>query len=51
VDIDDVIPIALAYASILGDPRYHPNIDLNDDGLIDIDDVIIPAIHYGTIDP
>jgi nitrous oxidase accessory protein NosD len=51
IDIDDVILIAIAYASILGDPRYKPNCDLNDDGLIDIDDVIIPAIHYGTIDP
>jgi hypothetical protein len=51
VDIDDVIPVALAFGSKRGDARYEPNCDINDDDLIDIDDVIIPAIHFGEIDP
>jgi parallel beta-helix repeat protein len=63
VDIDDVIPIALAFASTLGPdgnywhtpPRdncpHNPNNDITNDGLIDIDDVIIPAVRFGEIDP
>jgi len=59
VDIDDVIPIALAYASIKGtggnywhsppckNCPHNPNCDLTNDGIIDIDDVIIPALHFG----
>jgi hypothetical protein len=63
VDIDDVTPIALAFASTLGpDGNYwhtppcdncphNPNNDITNDGLIDIDDVIIPAIHFAETDP
>jgi hypothetical protein len=49
VDIDDVIIVALAYGSQLGDVRWNPKADLQIDGIIDIDDVILVAIHYGEI--
>jgi parallel beta-helix repeat protein len=48
VDIDDVMPVALAFGAIKGsDPRYNPKYDFNDDGLIDLDDVTVPALNFG----
>jgi CARDB. len=51
VDIDDVMPIALAFGAIQGQDSYNPNYDFNNDGLIDIDDVLVPALRFGEIDP
>jgi hypothetical protein len=48
-DIDDVIIVALAYASLPGDPRWNPIADLSGDGIIDIDDVILVALDFGKI--
>ncbi len=51
VDIDDVMPVALAFGAIEGQDSYNPNYDFNNDGLIDIDDVLVPALRFGEIDP
>jgi hypothetical protein len=32
-------------------PRWHPNLDINDDEFIDIVDVALVAYEYGKIDP
>jgi hypothetical protein len=31
--------------------RYHPNLDINDDGFIDITDVATVAFEFGKVNP
>jgi hypothetical protein len=31
----------------MGDPRYNPNADINDDGTIDILDITTAAVNFG----
>lgn len=47
VDIFDIVAIAGAYGSIVGEPEYDANYDLMFDGQIDIFDIILTANHYG----
>jgi PKD repeat protein len=47
VDIDDIVPAALAFGSYPDHPRWNPNSDLNNDNIIDIDDIIVIAINFG----
>lgn len=47
VDIFDIVRIASAYASRIGDLAYNPNLDVNCDCQIDIFDVVMIAQFYG----
>lgn len=51
VDIYDLVQIYAAYYSKKGDTRYNPNADINDDGKIDIYDIVIACVNYGKTDP
>lgn len=51
VDIKDVVIVANAYCSKVGDPRYDPQADLNNDGVVDIMDLIIVTLNFGNIYP
>ncbi len=47
VDIFDIVPIAIAFGSTIGDANYSPAADLNHDGKVDIFDIVIVAINFG----
>ena len=47
IDIYDIVRIASAYGSKLGDSIYEPNADIDSDGDIDIYDVVTAASRYG----
>lgn len=47
VRIDDLLAVASAYGSNLGDARYKANLDLTSDGKIRIDDILIVVQHFG----
>ncbi|MDH5732839.1 MAG: right-handed parallel beta-helix repeat-containing protein [Candidatus Bathyarchaeota archaeon] len=47
VRIDDILAVALAFGSDLGDPKYEPNLDINGDGKIRVDDILIAALNFG----
>ena len=46
VDIFDIVAIVTAYGSAEGDPEYVPNYDINDDGKVDIFDIVIASGNY-----
>jgi len=47
VDIFDIVPIAIAFGTMKGDPTYNPNADLNRDGHVDIFDIVKVALDFG----
>ncbi len=47
VDIFDIVAIAIAYDSQLGDPGFDPNFDVNCDNQISIFDIVAIAQFYG----
>lgn len=47
VDIFDIVKIALAYGSQLGEPEYTTSCDIDCDGDVDIFDIVIAARNYG----
>jgi parallel beta-helix repeat protein len=47
VDHKDLLWLASAYGSEVGDPNYNPEADLNNDGKIDHKDLLILAANYG----
>jgi len=47
VRIDDILTIAIAFGSDLGDPEYEPNLDINGDNKIRVDDILIAALNFG----
>jgi hypothetical protein len=49
VDIFDIVKIAGAYGSKLGQPKYDANCDVDKDGDVDIFDVVLAANNYGRI--
>ena len=51
VDIFDIVIIASAYGTSIGNPAYNPNADIDGDGDVDIFDVVIAAGNYGTSIP
>jgi len=51
VDVFDLVIVANAYCSKVGDPRYNPQADLNSDGAVDIEDLIIVALNFGHMYP
>jgi len=51
VDIFDLVFVAKAFDTKIGDPGYKPNADLNCDGIIDIFDLVIVAKNFDKTDP
>lgn len=47
VDLNDLLMLAAAYGSTLGEPAYKERCDLDYDGDIDSDDLVILAANYG----
>jgi hypothetical protein len=47
VDIFDIVRMAGAYGSRIGQLKYNPNCDLDDDGDVDIFDIVMAAGNYG----
>ncbi len=47
VDVSDLLAVAAAYASSVGDPRYNPACDFNGDGLVDVADLLLLANNWG----
>jgi thermitase len=45
--IDDVLLVANAYGSRVGDPLWNPFADINEDGRIRVDDVLAVALNFG----
>jgi len=51
VNIYDAVKIGSIYAVLAGDPRFNPNSDIDDDGVISILDLVICTRHYGETYP
>jgi len=51
VRVDDILAIALASGSGVGDPKYHPNLDITCDGKIRIDDILAAVQNFGWTKP
>lgn len=47
VNLQDLVLLAQAYGSHVGDPKYNPEADFNNDGIIGLTDLVTCAIHYG----
>lgn len=47
VDIFDIVKIAIAYGTEIGDPLYDALCDLNNDGQVDIFDIVMAASDFG----
>jgi hypothetical protein len=47
VKMDDIIALCYAFGSKIGQPKYHPNLDINNDGIISMDDIIIAVRNFG----
>jgi parallel beta-helix repeat protein len=43
----DVAVLTNAYGSSYGDARWNPNADINGNGVVDLRDLVILALHYG----
>jgi len=51
INIYDLVIVAMAYGTQIGNPDYNSNADLNDDDKININDLRIIAKNYGKTDP
>jgi len=51
VDLFDIVLIAAAFGSSVGQPSYISNADIYDDGKVDIFDLVVVATHFGETDP
>jgi hypothetical protein len=47
VQLSDLVKLALAYDSKPGDSKWDPDADLNADYKVDLQDLVILALHYG----
>jgi thermitase len=47
VNLQDLVLLAQAYGSHVGDPNYNPEADFSNDGIIGLVDLVTCAIHYG----
>jgi hypothetical protein len=47
VGLPDLAILAQAYRSVLGNSRWNPNVDVNGNGIVSLQDLVILAIHYG----
>ena len=50
VNIFDIVIIALAFGTRLGDPNWDPRADINGDNFVNIFDVVLAALDYGRIE-
>jgi hypothetical protein len=51
VNIYDIVRVCSVYGSRRGEPEYASNCDLNDDGKMDIYDVVLACVNYGQTIP
>ena len=51
VDLFDIVLVAAAFGSSVGQPSYNSNADIYDDGKVDVFDLVIVAAHFGETDP
>ena len=49
VDIFDIVIVAKAFSSVLGDQNWDQRADVNGDNKVDIFDMVVLAIHYGEV--
>lgn len=49
VDIFDIVIVAKAFSSVLGDPNWDQRADINGDNKVDIFDMVVLVIHYGDV--
>jgi hypothetical protein len=47
VSLADLVILANAYGSKLGDTKWNPNADINGDNIVDLSDLVILANYYG----
>jgi hypothetical protein len=47
VDMGDIVTLCDAFGSKIGQPKYNPNYDINCDGKISMDDIMIAVEHFG----
>ena len=47
VDLRDIMQVAVAYGSMIGDEKYNPRVDFNGDGVIDDFDLNAIKDYYG----
>ena len=47
VDLKDIYQFARSFGSVLGNPRWNANCDLNNDGQVNLSDVFYAARNYG----
>jgi hypothetical protein len=45
--MDDIIALCNAFGSTIGQPKYNPNLDINNDNKISMDDVMTAVEHFG----
>lgn len=48
INMTDIVDIAKAFNSYIGDERYNPDFDFNKDNSINMNDIIIVAKHFNT---
>jgi hypothetical protein len=51
VKLADLVILARAYNSQLGNPHWNPNADIDDNGIVGLSDLVILAKNYGKTDP
>jgi hypothetical protein len=47
VSLTDLVMLANAYGTKLGDTKWNPNADINGNGVVDLPDLVLMANHYG----
>jgi hypothetical protein len=47
VDMGDIVTLCDAFGSKIGQPKYNPDYDINCDGKISMDEIIIAVEHFG----
>jgi len=45
------LAVALAFGARPVDPLWSPNLDIDDNGSVDLTDYLATAINYGKVDP
>jgi len=49
VNIIDIVIVAKAFSSVLGDPNWDQRADLNGNNVVNIVDMVVVALHYGEV--
>jgi len=45
--MDDIVALCDAFGSTIGKPKYHPDLDINNDGKISMDEIVIACTNFG----